>query len=281
MFWSDRVQKELMFLLQLVYYGNLLIPTPTWVSYAPQAHIIGRPVHWLTTSAASSWKLSPERLESICTTDPFRPRIVILNYPANPTGLTYERDELEAIAEVARRFRVVLLSDEIYGELHHDGRHVSLARFYPEGTIISSGLSKWCGAGGWRLGTFTFPSNLHWLRNAMAVVASETYTSTSTPIQYAAIRAFSGGDGDRERYLAHSRRILRALGQCVAERLRRSGIRVFDPEGAFLLVPRFSSVPRNCDSRASRPADNCVKDCWMPPALQCYPEWTLVAQPVN
>ena len=62
-----------------------------------------------------------------------------------------------------------------------------VARFYPEGTIISSGLSKWAGAGGWRLGTFLFPPELRWLLDGMAVVASETFTATSAPIQYAAV----------------------------------------------------------------------------------------------
>jgi len=75
----------------------------------------------------------------------------------------------------------------------HNGQHISIAKYYPEGTIISSRLSKWCGAGGWRLGTFTFPKELHWLLDAMAVVASETFTATSTPIQHAAVKAFENG----------------------------------------------------------------------------------------
>ncbi len=68
---------------------------------------------------------------------------------------------------MARRYRIILVSDEIYGEIHHRGQHVSVARYYPEGTVISSGLSKWCGAGGWRLGTFVFPKGLYWLLDAM------------------------------------------------------------------------------------------------------------------
>jgi aspartate aminotransferase len=132
-----------------------------------------------------------------------------------------------------------LLSDEIYGELHHDGRHVSIARFYPEGTIISSGLSKWCGAGGWRLGTFTFPSGLRWLRDAMATVASETYTATSAPIQYAAVRAFQGGM-EIERYLLHSRRILKSLGSWIASHLLAAGVDIHQPHGAFYLFPDFT-----------------------------------------
>lgn len=232
--------KELMFLLQLVYYGDLVISTPSWVSYAPQANIIGRHIRWLTTFLEDGWRITPEVVENLCKKDPDRPRIIILNYPNNPTGGTYRLDELRALAQVARRYRAVLLSDEIYAELHHKGHHVSIARFYPEGTIISSGLSKWCGAGGWRLGTFTFPRALHWLRDAMSVVASETFTSTSAPIQYAAVRAFEGGT-EIEHYLTQSRRILRVLGKYIYQRLREIGVPVTEPKGAFYLFPNFST----------------------------------------
>jgi aspartate aminotransferase len=233
--------KELMFLLQLVYYGELVVPTPAWVSYAPQAKIIGRQVRMLATSATDGWRLSPEQLDSFCAADDGRPRIVVLNYPSNPTGGSYTLEELHQLAEVARRRRVVLLSDEIYGELHHRGQHVSIARFYPEGTIVSSGLSKWCGAGGWRLGTFVFPASMHWLLDAMAAVASETYTSTSAPIQYAAVRAFLGGMRI-ERYLVSSRRILSALGRAITSHLRETGVDVGSPRGAFYLFPDFGPL---------------------------------------
>lgn len=235
--------KELMFLLQLVYYGDLVIPTPAWVSYAPQAQIVGRNVRFLHTLARTHWRLMPEQLEGLCKDDPDRPRILVLNYPSNPTGGTYGPDELEELAEVARRYHVVLLSDEIYGELHHKGEHVSVARFYPEGTIISGGLSKWCGAGGWRLGTFTFPKSLRWLLETMAYVASETYTSTCAPIQYAAVRAFRGGT-QIENYLTHARRILSALGQELWHRLKEAGVRVQAPEGAFYLFADFRPFAR-------------------------------------
>lgn len=233
--------KELMFLLQLSYYGDLVIPTPSWVSYQPQAQVIGRQVRHLPTTFEDGWRLHPEALEELCVSDPERPRIVVLNYPGNPDGSTYTHIELEQLAEVARKYGVVLLSDEIYGKLDFSGKHVSIARFYPEGTIISSGLSKWCGAGGWRLGTFTFPRSLRWLMNAMADVASETFTSTSAPIQYAAVTAFHGSY-EIERYLAHSRRILSFIGKYCAERLRRAGARVVEPKGAFYLFPDFSPV---------------------------------------
>jgi len=233
--------KELMFILQLVYYGDLVIPAPGWVSYAPQAKIIGRQVVFLQTEASNQWKLLPAQIEALCEKDPGRPRILILNYPNNPTGGSYSKAEVKAIADTARKYRVLLLSDEIYGELHHKGQHVSLARFYPEGTIVSAGLSKWCGAGGWRLGTFAFPPTLSWLKDAMAAVASETYTSTSAPIQYAAVRAFQGGL-DIERYLTHSRRILRNLGRWCAKKLNLAGIPTCKPEGGFYLFPDFSGM---------------------------------------
>jgi aspartate aminotransferase len=249
--------KELMFILQLVYYGDLVIPTPSWVSYAPQAKIVGRQIHWLPTRRENDWRLMPEELDRLCRDDPGRPRIVILNYPANPTGDSYTLDELKALAKVARRYKVILLSDEIYGELHHRGQHVSIARFYPEGTIISGGLSKWCGAGGWRLGTFTFPHSLRWLLEAMAVVASETFTSTSAPIQYAAVRAFQGGM-EMEQYLCQSRRILRHLGRHVWKKLKSAGAVISEPVGGFYSFPDFSPLK---DSLAARGIRDSVTLC--------------------
>lgn len=230
--------KELIFLLQLVYYGDLIIPTPSWVSYSPQAKIIGRNVHWAPTFKDNNWRLSPMMLEEICRTDPDRPRVVILNYPSNPTGYTYPLERLKLLAKVARKYKVILVSDEIYGLIHHQGQHISVARYYPEGTIISSGLSKWCGAGGWRLGTFSFPKELRWLKDAIAVVASETFTSTSAPIQHAAVTAFQGGD-DIEEYLKASRKILHRIAVDSVGKLRDMKVDIQIPNGAFYLFPDF------------------------------------------
>lgn len=231
--------KELMFIIQLVYYGDLIIPTPSWVSYAPQAHIVGRHVYWLSTKKENRWLLTPEELDKHCSQDPTRPRLLILNYPNNPTGMSYNRQELKDLAQVAEKYKVLILSDEIYGELNFNGNHTSIAKYYPEGTIISSGLSKWCGAGGWRLGTFIFPENLKWLLDGMSSVASETFTSTSAPIQYAGVRAFRGGM-KIERYLGQSRRILKALGDNLYNRLKSAGTDISRPEGAFYMFPDFS-----------------------------------------
>ncbi|PLX88105.1 MAG: aspartate aminotransferase [Desulfuromonas sp.] len=232
--------KELMFLLQIAYYGELAIPTPSWVSYAPQAHIAGRPVRWLQTRQQNRWLLMPDELEHLGRIDPTKPRIVILNYPNNPTGCSYTSEQLRELADVARRYKMIVLSDEIYGELAFAGDHQSIARYYPEGTIVASGLSKWAGAGGWRLGTFAFPEPLRWLLDAMAVVASETFTATSAPIQYAAVEAFRGSD-DLERYLDNSRRILSRLSSWIWRQFCAAGIRVARPDGAFYMFPDFES----------------------------------------
>ncbi len=235
--------KELMFLLQFCFYGEINLPTPCWVSYMPQARILGRRINLIHTSAQSHWKITAEQLlESLeIVNDHARPRLLVLNYPSNPTGATYASHELQEIAEVARKFELIILSDEIYGQLHYEGEHVSIAHFYPEGTIVSSGLSKWCGAGGWRLGTFSFPTDLNWLMEAMAAVASETYTSVSAPIQYAAIQAFHGSV-EIEHYLLHARRILAGLADHGARLLNDSDIRVDPPAGAFYLFLNFSRL---------------------------------------
>jgi len=250
--------KELMFLLQLVYAGDLVIPAPSWVSYAPQAGILGRNVRWLQTDFENGLRLTPETLENLCQAEPERPRLLILNYPCNPTGATYSADQLEAIADVARQFGVLVLSDEIYSGLNFEGHHVSIARFYAEGTIISDGLSKWCGAGGWRLGAFAFPKNLDWLRDAMVAVASETFTSVSAPVQYAAINGFNGGD-EIDDYVDGSRKILRSLLSFTTRRLRDAGATVSKPQGAFYIFPLFDTgSPRFVrDGRPSTAGELC------------------------
>ena len=233
--------KELMFILQLVYYGEILLVPPCWVSYWPQARIIGRRISLIHTSQDSGLKLTAEQLQKSLDIvgDDHRPRLLVLNYPSNPTGQTFTADELKDIAEVCRRFNIIVLSDEIYGQLHFKGEHVSIGRYYPEGTIVSSGISKWCGAGGWRLGTFTFPRAPDWLVDSLAAVASETHTPVSAPIQHAAIIAFHCGV-DIERYLWHARRVLGEIARRSVQILEDAGIRVLAPAGGFYLWLDFS-----------------------------------------
>lgn len=246
--------KELMFLLQLAYYGDLVVPAPSWVSYVPQAKIIGRHIRSLLTTAKNNWLLTPQQLDDCCRPDPDRPRVLILNYPSNPTGRTYSRDQLQELAEVARKYRMVVLSDEIYGKITHQDEHHSIVSFYPEGTVYSSGLSKWCGAGGWRLGLFVFPSCMRWLLNSMSVIASETFTSTSAPIQYAAITAFQEHE-DLDAYLFQSKRILKALGALLYGIMRKGNVDVPEPQGGFYLFPTFNAQTEKLRSRGVTTSD--------------------------
>ncbi len=238
--------KELLFLLQLVYAGDLVVPTPAWGSAIPQAVLLGRHVVHVHASAEDGFLLRPAMLDRALSTEPARPRLLVLNYPSNPTGLTYRPEELRELAQIAQRHQVLVLSDEVYGELHHKGQHASVARYYPEGTIVSTGLSKWVGAGGWRLGCFVFPDQLQAIREAVVAVASETFSATSMPIQRAAVVAFEGGE-DIERYLAQVRRVLSALGRFTARRLQSYGVRCAQPTGGFYVFadfgPALASAP--------------------------------------
>jgi aspartate aminotransferase len=233
--------KELMFLLQLCYDGDILIPSPAWVSYEPQARIVGRPIYRLHCSMENDWFPTAEQIDLLCRNNGSGNRILILNYPLNPTGTTLSLDRLKEIADVARENRIIILSDEIYGKLDHDGIHHSIVPFYRDGTIFSGGLSKWCGAGGWRLGVFVFPPGLRWLQDAMAAVGTETFTSTCAPVQHAAITAFEEGP-EIDYYLVHARRVLRALGMRLAAQIRETGAEILDPAGAFYLFPDFSPL---------------------------------------
>lgn len=232
--------KELMFILQLVYDGEIMIPMPAWVSYLPQARIVGRRVNTIVTSSKNQWKISPEQLEAICMQDPGRARLLILNYPSNPTGQTYSREELEALTHVLRKYKILVLSDEIYAKLTFDNSHSSLVTLYPEGTIFSGGLSKWCGAGGWRFGLFVVPQCATWLSDAMATVASETYTSTSAPIQYAAIKAFEQSH-EIDTYILRCRTVLAELSRIVMDMLNVLEIDVLPPQGGFYVFPDFDN----------------------------------------
>jgi len=222
--------------------ADIFIPAPAWVSYAPQAAILGHRAIPVTTIFENRWRVTPGAMERALAQKPANdvPSMLILNHPGNPEGLAYTADEMRALAEVFRKHNVIVLSDEIYGFLNHKGEHRSLVHDYPEGTIVTGGLSKWCGAGGWRLGIAMLPESLDGaFKEAMLAIASETYSCASTPVQYAACEAYLWDDVTKT-YLAHQRRILSLSGNWIADRLNRAGIRVHGPEGAFYLFLDFS-----------------------------------------
>lgn len=229
--------KELMFLTQIAFGGEILLSAPSWVSYQPQAIIAKNKVHWMQTSADTNWFPTPEQLESKIKSANNQNLLFFMNSPNNPSGTVCSN--LQEIAEVAKKYKLIILSDEIYSQLTFENRYRSISNFYPEGTIVSSGLSKWCGAGGWRLGFFAIPKQLNKLKNSLKILCSKSFTSVSTPIQYAAVEAYRG---DHSKYLNAIKKILSFTGNYVYENLKSNAINVTKPEGGFYLFPEFTNA---------------------------------------
>ena len=226
--------KELMFLLQILFDGEVILPAPSWVSYEPQA-IIGRnKVHWINTNRENNWFPTAESIETIVSKNKNKNYLLFLNSPNNPSGQICEN--LEELSNIIKKYNILVLSDEIYSELSFNNNYKSISNYCPELTIISSGLSKWCGAGGWRLGHFVIPNELKKLRNSLKVLASETFSSVSAPIQYAAIAAYKN---DQSKYLESSRNILKAVGEYVYNNLKSNKVIINKPQGGFYLMPEF------------------------------------------
>lgn len=229
--------------------ADILIPAPSWVSYAPQARMAGQRAVCLEASFDTRWQITPEQLETHCQTEPERLKVLILNAPGNPTGLSPDVAVQQRLAEVARRHGVLVLADEIYGMLHHRGEHRAFALDYPEGTVTTSGLSKWCGAGGWRLGVMHLPTALgDELLARILGVASETWSSVASPIQEAAITAYTLTP-ELETYVQRQRDLLSELGQWCAEKLNAENVRTHAPDGGFYLFPDFEAYRQRLAAR--------------------------------
>ena len=229
--------KELMFLTQIAFQGEVLLPAPSWVSYQPQALIAKNKVHWIQTTNSSNWFPTAEQLEDKIKSIENKNLLLFINSPNNPSGTVCKN--LQEIAEVAKKHKLIILSDEIYSQLTFDNQYKSISNFYPKGTIVSTGLSKWCGAGGWRLGFFAIPDQLKVLKNSLKILSSESFTSVSAPIQYAAIEAYKG---DHSAYLNTVRKILSFAGNYVYENLKSNVINVTKSEGGFYLFPEFTNA---------------------------------------
>ena len=229
--------KELIFQTQLVMDCDLLLPSPSWVSYEPQAQILNKKVHWLETDSNSNWHLQPDSLDKLCIKLSSVNKLLILNSPNNPSGTTHNK--LKELAKVVKHHNIVVLSDEIYAELDFSGKYKSISHYYPEGTIISSGLSKWCGAGGWRIGNLVFPKELTFIKENIRTVASETFTSVSAPIQYAAIKAYSE---DHSQYLKQSRTILKTIADYLHKELSSVGVKCQKTQGGFYMICDFTNI---------------------------------------
>ena len=226
--------KELMFLLHLCFDGEIILPTPSWVSYKPQSIIAENKYHWIDTSSENNWYPTASSIEKLVTKNNKKKYLLILNSPNNPSGQVCKN--LREISEIIQKYNIFVLSDEIYSDLTFDNKYESIFNYCPEKVIISNGLSKWCGAGGWRLGYFLIPAELKNLQNSIKVLASETFSSVSAPIQYAAVKAFTDDHSD---YIKKSTNILKGIGKFVYKNLNSNNIIVNKPLGGFYLMPEF------------------------------------------
>jgi aspartate aminotransferase len=140
--------KQLIFMLISVYKGDILLVSPTWLSYKPMIDHVGKRIIEIDSTSQEDWKLTPERLEeALCENEVSANPLLILCNPNNPTGVTYTADDFRALRPILRKHNVTVLSDEVYGHLSFDGNFQGMAKYYPEGTITSSGISKIFGAG--------------------------------------------------------------------------------------------------------------------------------------
>ena len=210
---------------------EVIIPTPSFVCYAPLVAIAGGTPVILETKFEDKFKIDPEALKAAITP---RTKMLVLPYPNNPTGAIMTRDELLDIAEVLRNTNIVILSDEIYAEMTYTGNHCSIASIDGmwKRTIIASGFSKAYAMTGWRLGYICAPKAIC---EQMLKIHQYGIMSSPTTAQFAAIEALKNGDDDIRMMVDEYNRRRRYI----FNGLKSIGIESFEPEGAFYIFPRI------------------------------------------
>ena len=241
--------KELIFQLVYLLEGPLIVPAPSWVSYGPQAKIRSKTFITITTDIKNGYRLQAEELDKTCSGLESPQKILILNNPSNPTGSVHTPDELRALAQVCRKHGVIVISDEIYaltnfGEIPFEG----IARYYPEGTITTSGVSKAFSAGGWRLGFAMIPDELNEIKRPLSAFVSETFSCVSAPIQYAVLPGFKNYESVRK-HVELCSAIHGAAGKFLQQRFVGIGLNCPEPQGAFYLFPDFENFKDMLSSR--------------------------------
>ena len=233
--------KELIFQVSYMIEGVLLAPAPSWVSYGPQATLRGKKLVPIETRRENAYKLTPRELDRACHQLAQEQKLLILNNPNNPTGAVYSSDELKELADICRAYNVLVISDEIYAMIDFTGNpHASIARYYPEGTIISTGLSKSFAAGGYRLGAMIIPPSLDVLKGALRSIISETFSAVSAPVQYAALQAYDKFEQIKPE-IGKNTEIYQYASRYLWSRFLEMGLNCPKPQGAFYLFPDFEA----------------------------------------
>ena len=212
---------------------KVLLPAPAYPGYEPIVNLVGAEIVEIDTTE-NGFVLTPEMLEKAILEQGDKLKAVILNYPANPTGITYSREQLEALAAVLRKYEIFVVCDEVYSELTYTGEnHVSLGTMLRDQAIIINGLSKSHAMTGWRLGFIFAPANF-----TAQLIKSHQYlvTAANTMAQHAAVEALTAGKNDAEpmkkEYIQRRDYII--------EKMTDLGFEIIKPDGAFYI---FAKIP--------------------------------------
>ncbi|MGE9903493.1 pyridoxal phosphate-dependent aminotransferase [Streptococcus alactolyticus] len=212
---------------------TVLLPAPAYPGYEPIVNLVGADIVEIDTTG-NDFVLTPEVLEQAILEQGDSLKAVLLNYPTNPTGVTYSREQIKALADVLRKYDVFVISDEVYSELTYtDEPHVSIAEYLPEQTILINGLSKSHAMTGWRIGLIFAPAVF-----TAQLIKSHQYlvTAATTMAQFAAIEAFSAGKDDalpmKAEYVKRRDYII--------DKMSALGFKIIKPDGAFYI---FAKIP--------------------------------------
>jgi len=212
---------------------KVLLPAPAYPGYEPIVNLVGAEIVEIDTTE-NGFVLTPEMLEKAIIEQGDKLKAVILNYPANPTGITYSREQLKALADVLRKYEIFVVCDEVYSELTYTGEnHVSLGTMLRDQAIIINGLSKSHAMTGWRLGFIFAPANF-----TAQLIKSHQYlvTAANTMAQHAAVEALTAGKNDAEpmkkEYIQRQDYII--------EKMTDLGFEIIKPDGAFYI---FAKIP--------------------------------------
>ena len=212
---------------------KVLLPAPAYPGYEPIVNLVGAEIVEIDTTE-NGFILTPEMLEKAILEQGDKLKAVILNYPANPTGITYNREQLEDLAAVLRKYDIFVVCDEVYSELTYTGEvHVSLGTMLRDQAIIINGLSKSHAMTGWRLGFIFAPAAF-----TAQLIKSHQYlvTAANTMAQHAAVEALTSGKNDAEpmkkEYIQRRDYII--------EKMTALGFEIIKPDGAFYI---FAKIP--------------------------------------
>jgi len=237
--------KSLLYALVMALGREVILPQPSWVTYSSQALMTGKPILSVPTRSESDYCLEVELLQEKMEEAKKaggNPDLLILNSPNNPTGTMIPANRARALAEFARQERLMVVSDEIYALVTHNRTpHVSVAHYYPEGTIVLGGLSKHLSLGGWRFGVAILPAGPagETLRGMLQSIAECIWSCVAAPVQHAAIVAYSG-DPEIDTHIDLCARMHAIRTRYLYSRLVEAGIACVEPSGAFYIYPSFN-----------------------------------------